>query len=1451
MSQHTHLDFPNLKQRRSIRPARAIPLPDAVALWRSASALILLAFVFSSPARAIPSPDVVISLFASAAQVLGVTTVILGRWFFVRRGQGLSAGRAKGSNFAVPFLVTTGLFLASLIGWGFFYLHIQDQRMARLQINLVRSSTENGKLVGDVNLKTLSFSEQKKREDGFSTEQLQEWIDKGEVKEPMFDIRETEEVEMGAIAGTRHMRYPDLLRNPGNYLEPGSPVILLCFNGNRSSETADALRLLGYKPRFMIGGYEKWSAEERPLDMKDGHVPQDLREIPEYVNKEVLLDTDEVTRLVNEENALFLDVRYPGEYEVQGHLPDARNLTMRSMTSPELDTALAAVPKRPLIGVCYDKRGSFYALVIGLRLTRLGYDWRGRYTVPEEYFVPAKDKAHVLAWQEAHKGKSLLTAVSEPLQSGLDFLQEKSGSLALAILGLVLALRFGLFPFTWKAERDRLEQRRLAPAIAGLKQAYGDDRAGAARATMALMREHKIRLFLNLIGTSAQLLLFLAFFSVIARASESNETEGFLWIPLLSGSDPWRALPIAISLLVIVQLALSAKKRTILLASFWVMAAGGLYLLVASASGGVLLYLTANLALMVAHTLAARAWFGRDAALRQRERATKFQTAPLVPLEFAHLVDGAGKKAARLGELMAAGLPVPRGFAVRASSVEHFLSHGAWKPEHLAAIRAAHARLGSELVAVRSSGANEDGAQASYAGIYESVLNVTTDKLLEALSEVANSQRSERAKAYASANEGADRLGIVVQAMVPAEYAGVLFTEHPGESGAMLVELVAGLGEELVSGRAQPTSHRYGRASGELLDPLSPPIAVEHLIALGSRVEALFGCPQDVEWAYAGGRFSLLQARDITRTSRSASDARALREAERARLLALARGCGPDEILLAQNELSELLPQPTPYSLALMEQLWAHGGSTDLACRELSVPYCVRPDSAPFAVSVFGRLYVNRAEERSRLAKGPGSLAIFRLARGAELLERRFREEFLPGFLRRSRLDLAVDLSLLSAPELADLHRERRALFVRETYVQAELVNVAADILFKTAMRALEKHGLDPAQHLAHVPRTVVDEALEMLGEIGRGTRGRADFLALHGHRSTLDYELSAPRYCEDPALVETMAARSAKSIPHSQRAAPTLPGSKVLELTVDRARRFASLKEEAKHHALRDLAFLRCILVELGARSGLGERIFQLTPDEVDRLDTPALTLLSARELARERAELAQALLDLELPSELTPRALETLDVERGQRMLPRAGRSRLSGTRVSGPGGVCGNVRVLRSPDDIGTLLPGEILVARFTDPAWTPVFPLCGGIITEVGGWLSHAAILAREHGITAIVGTQGALVSLTTGDLVRLGEDGSVELFTERRLELRHKLELEVLLRRSGGELGGALSDVSRFGARLTLHAGSLGIGERVEMSAHGGTLVREALVVRNGIPGIYGISFEKEVGAGDM
>jgi phosphohistidine swiveling domain-containing protein len=107
------------------------------------------------------------------------------------------------------------------------------------------------------------------------------------------------------------------------------------------------------------------------------------------------------------------------------------------------------------------------------------------------------------------------------------------------------------------------------------------------------------------------------------------------------------------------------------------------------------------------------------------------------------------------------------------------------------------------------------------------------------------------------------------------------------------------------------------------------------------------------------------------------------------------------------------------------------------------------------------------------------------------------------------------------------------------------------------------------------------------------------------------------------------------------------------------------------------------------------------------------------------------------------------------------------LVGTCVAGSREIVGRVRVVESPQHLVDLQSGEVLVARCTDPCWLGGFRVARGLVTEVGGWLSHAAIQAREYDLTTVVGVEQATQRLRTGDVVRLRRDGIVELVPERR------------------------------------------------------------------------------------
>lgn len=180
--------------------------------------------------------------------------------------------------------------------------------------------------------------------------------------------------------------------------------------------------------------------------------------------------------------------------------------------------------------------------------------------------------------------------------------------------------------------------------------------------------------------------------------------------------------------------------------------------------------------------------------------------------------------------------------------------------------------------AVRSSAVGEDGSAASYAGLHETELDVAPDAIAGAVRRCWASLWSPAAIAYRlrrdlSAADAA--MAVVVQALVPAAASAVVFTRHPvtGREDQVVLTAVRGLGDAMVSGTVTPDTYVVDRASGavEQFEPGEDPAGralepdvIDALVVLCLEVEAKFGRPVDIEAAYAGGRWYLLQARPIT-----------------------------------------------------------------------------------------------------------------------------------------------------------------------------------------------------------------------------------------------------------------------------------------------------------------------------------------------------------------------------------------------------------------------------------------------------------------------------------------------------------------------------------------------------------------------------------------------------------
>lgn len=335
-----------------------------------------------------------------------------------------------------------------------------------------------------------------------------------------------------------------------------------------------------------------------------------------------------------------------------------------------------------------------------------------------------------------------------------------------------------------------------------------------------------------------------------------------------------------------------------------------------------------------------------------------------------------GGKGLSLAKTAAAGLPVPPGFVVTTQAFRRLSQRGIGSDHDFKhALTDAYKQLGGGPVAVRSSATAEDAADTSFAGQQETILGVEgDDRLVEAVERCWRSLFTERAIAYRKkqgVDDAAVAMAVVVQRLVPAAAAGVLFTRDPMDASGetMLAEASWGLGEAVVSGRVQPDRFTIDRATGAVREKHLglksvrvtkdgeehvPPAdqqrfclsdtELSQLAELGRKVEAFYGDPRDVEWAVAGGAFFLLQARPITVASAAERE-----DVRKAVVADMKRKAAPRGTVWVRYNLSEVLPEPTPMTWSVVRRLLAADGGFGAMNRDLGA----KPDPTLGPLSAF------------------------------------------------------------------------------------------------------------------------------------------------------------------------------------------------------------------------------------------------------------------------------------------------------------------------------------------------------------------------------------------------------------------------------------------------------------------------------------------------------------------
>ena len=842
-----------------------------------------------------------------------------------------------------------------------------------------------------------------------------------------------------------------------------------------------------------------------------------------------------------------------------------------------------------------------------------------------------------------------------------------------------------------------------------------------------------------------------------------------------------------------------------------------------------------------------------------------------------------GGKAVGLARLLAGGFPVPSGFCVTTEAYDHALRAPGFSPAEqwqaaLHSSRAERQRILSHcrtiirnrdiaeltaqiveqvrrldlpsrgLWAVRSSATNEDGAHASFAGVYRTRLGIPLEEMGLAVKDLWLSVWDERVLNY-HATSGlsgtAPAMAVVIQPLLEARAAGVAYSIHPltGRSTQVAINAVAGLAAALVDGRATPDQYvvemaensqpirirertvtrqtQALRVTGQGLRevPLSDDavgratLSDDQLFDLAraaKQIEKLFGHPMDLEWLYDDRGLWLLQARPISGPTRSPQ-------------------LTNDDCEWSRTNFKETMPElPSPLGLSFLELFME---------QHIVSPYrrlgCKIPEGVSSVRTFQGRPYINMTLFHSLVAQLRGDPSLLVEQMGGECVARVPEANPLgwfafarAGVVMMAELRKAVrygpawfaDMKAMAAEHCADRLRTvsgediaSRLDAITQWLDEHELTfGIAGGV--SQCLQALG--GLLP-RWLGEDWRALLNGALQgqaavisaqqivrlaELADIVRGDPRAASwfsaegwaptefrcklegtdvlrafdrFLEDYGHRGVGESDVMSPRFADRPELLLAVL-RTQILAPTSATPADILQRQTAVReraLAAIRARfgwrfhrwaifswwyrrlcRFFALREANRHHLMYYSAAARSLLLRLGewlverGRLSSREDIFYFKIEE--RADLLAGGSSDWRRVIQARRAERDRNLTISVPDTIR----DWNDVVRGMDAASVvASEGIFHGIPISA-GQVVGPVRFVRSMEDWSRVSRGDILVVSVIDPGMAPLFGVAAGLVAEMGGTLSHGAIIAREYGLPAVANVSGITTRFKEGDRI---------------------------------------------------------------------------------------------------
>jgi pyruvate,water dikinase len=839
-----------------------------------------------------------------------------------------------------------------------------------------------------------------------------------------------------------------------------------------------------------------------------------------------------------------------------------------------------------------------------------------------------------------------------------------------------------------------------------------------------------------------------------------------------------------------------------------------------------------------------------------------------------------GAKAVGLWHLKRLGLPVPDAFCIAANAYRLHIGAASLKamidnallslsrPESfdiakpLADVRRAiiespmddslaaeielhYHTLSANRLAVRSSATAEDLPGHSFAGLYDTYLGISNlEDCLIAIKKCWASLWTERAFSYRQKNNfdhSKVEMAVIVQSLIPADVAGVIFTADPvtGDDNRIVIEACLGIGDALVSGKVSPDRVVLDkRGLNVLSQTISAPCinnqTAQNLAKLAIKAESEFGCPQDIEWAIHRDKIFLLQSRPITIIPRATS--------------------WEDRQIWSSFAAREVLPDVvTPATF------WTLKSLTDNIYDSVFDVLCIDKGNIPAYELIAGRVYFNAGLWTAVIRQ-------FRITRNldwsefvgsdpelGQLLEKlkntptedlpkikhnhvRFilRLSLLAAFMlrntrRKSQVAIAnvrklnekwacLDVSGLTVERLDDCLTEaiadlldiilNKSNFLRMFYwmVYFPILEVVCKRWFPDEQSCAGRllvglSNMEDAEAGLDLWRLAVkvndnpdlkeliqsnaewDIVREGFVKSASGEEFLTDwsrFMKAHGHHCRGEIELYNRRWLETPDYVLSILrgylnsmgktnplenykrlAAEREQLAQNCRRKLTNPVKRVVfnHLLV-RAQYGSAFRENIKSEVIKLVASMRSILLELGRKLAVGsligdsDDVFFLKLEELGRL-ARGQSKVDIRQIIAARQTEYKKWQSITPPSVIfgrfDPDTYVPADVN--------ADANLLDGLAVS-PGVVSGKARVILRSDTEQQVQAGEILIAPFTDPGWTPYFIPAAGIVMEQGGLLSHGAIIAREYGIPAVVNVGNATKIIKTGQTIQVDGDRGV-------------------------------------------------------------------------------------------